>query len=83
VRQKLAISIAASKGKQLPRSTLSTAKSAMDALVSSLARDELQTQGNPSNTIRGAGYRNGQRRPFFHGSDTSPIADGDGVSFGD
>lgn len=71
----LAKSIAASKGKTLPASALTTAKDAYDAMLSALARDEVKQQQWPSGLPRGAGNKPWRtfNRPFMTRPDTSPI----------
>lgn len=85
VYMKLATSIAASKGKILPASTLRNAKAAYDALISKLAADQVQQQQLPSGTPRGAGRKPWRtiNQHFVPTPDTSPLqsaADG-GLTF--
>jgi hypothetical protein len=53
----LAVRLAAGKGKQLPPNTLRNAKAAYDALISAIARDQVQQQQLASGTPRGAGRK--------------------------
>lgn len=85
VVQNLAVRMAASKGKTLPRSTLTTAKTSYDAMVSKVAADQVQQQQLPSGTPRGAGRKPWRtiNQHFVPTPDTSPLqsaADG-GLTF--
>lgn len=86
MRQKLAIAIAASKGKGLAPSTHRTAKSAFDALLSAVATQQVRQQQLPNTLPRGAGNKPFRHMagPFFRPRDVSPLSDGpDGCLIGD
>jgi len=85
VVQNLAVRLAASKGKTLPRSTLTGAKQAYDALINKVAAEQVQQQQLPSGTPRGAGRKPWRtiNQHFVPTPDTSPLqsaADG-GLTF--
>ena len=85
VVQHLAIRIAASKGKTLPTSTKTAAKTAWDALLSKVASEQVGQQQLASGTPRGAGRKPWRtiNQPFAPIPDTSPLqsaADG-GLTF--
>lgn len=80
-----AIRIAASKGKTLARSTVASAKIAYDALISVMARAEIQEQQLGATVPRGAGNKPFRRYvgPFMLPPDEGPLtqaADG-GLTF--
>lgn len=68
MRQHLAISIAASKGKVLSQSTKQQAKQAMDALLVSVAHDQIRAQSSMS-LPAGAGNRRFRRTYIPSSSD--------------
>ena len=82
---RLAVRLAASKGKQLMPSTVAAARSAYDSLLSFVARGQVQQQKLPGTLPRGAGNKpwRGFNSPFFPPADLSPLqnaADG-GLEF--
>jgi hypothetical protein len=83
----LAINIAAGKGKAVPSTTRTGAKSAYDAMVSKLASDQAQQSPLRSGTPRGAGAKSWRtfNQPFAAQPDTSPLQVGDdgGLIFND
>jgi hypothetical protein len=70
--KRLAIDIAASKGKQLARSTVVSAKDARNNVQARIERDSIQQQQLRSGVPLGAGSRN-LERPFTQTPDTSPL----------
>ena len=68
----LAVRIAASKGKALAASTKQAAKNAYDAVLLTLARDQVQQQQMPCSVPSGAGNR--RCDPFLHRPDTDPLS---------
>lgn len=68
----LAVKIAASKGKQLQRSTMAGARAALSGLLSRSAHANLQRQQLPANVPLGAGNKHAWR-PFTPVPDTSPV----------
>lgn len=81
----LSARIAGSKGKTMPRTTLFNAKSAYDALISVMARAEIEEQQLDSTVPRGAGNKPFRRfvGPFMSPPDEGPLtlaADG-GLTF--
>lgn len=85
----LAIDLAGSKGKAVPRTLAATYKRAMSVVEANIARQQLQSQQFPSTMPRGAGNKTwrggGIDRPFMTPPDTSPLQIGnDGnLNFGD
>ena len=74
----LACKIAASKGKALPSSSIKGAKSAYDALILNVAKDQVQQQQLASGTPQGQGRKPWRTiNPFVKTPDTSPLRSGD------
>lgn len=73
VVKKLAIAISASKGKQLSRSTVVGAKAAYDALLSWVARSEVQSQKLRGGMPLGAGNRTSEGPAFSAQPSTDPL----------
>lgn len=77
----LAARIAGSKGKTMPRTTLFNAKAAYDALLSVMARAEIEEQQLDNTVPRGAGNKPYRQypRPFMPRPDEGPLTlGGDG-----
>jgi tail accessory factor len=84
---KLAIDIAASKGKAVAGTTKAGAKAAYDALLSYVAQQQVRQQQLPITMPRGAGNKPWRAvdQPFSPRPDTAPlqIAEDGGLEFGD
>lgn len=81
----LAARIAGGKGKTLPRTTLFNAKAAYDALLSAMARAEMEEQQLDNTVPRGAGNKpfRQQIRPYMPQPDEGALtlADDGGLTF--